>query len=65
MLAEAAHASAVTAGSVHVHAVAVRRFEQVEATMEAIWPEHGPLTGVVNNATANFIAPTHGLSPAP
>lgn len=38
----AAHASAVTAG--HVHAVDVRRFEQVETTMEALWREQGPLT---------------------
>jgi NAD(P)-dependent dehydrogenase (short-subunit alcohol dehydrogenase family) len=30
--------------------------------MDAIWAE-GPLTGLVNNAAANFIAPTKDLSP--
>ena len=30
--------------------------------MEAIWSD-GPLTGLVNNAAANFIAPTKDLSP--
>ena len=30
--------------------------------MDAIW-ERGPLTGLVNNAAANFIAPTKDLSP--
>src|SRR5690606_36632711 len=28
-----------------------------------IWTLHGPLTGVINNAAANFIAPTESLSP--
>jgi NAD(P)-dependent dehydrogenase (short-subunit alcohol dehydrogenase family) len=40
----------------------VRDAEQVDAMMDAIWSE-GPLTGVVNNAAANFIAPTKDLSP--
>jgi NAD(P)-dependent dehydrogenase (short-subunit alcohol dehydrogenase family) len=48
---------------VRVHAVDVRDFDQVDATMESIWSEYGPLTGVVNNAAANFIAQTEGLSP--
>lgn len=56
-------ASAARPGSVHVHAVDVREFDTVDATMDAIWNEHGPLTGVVNNAAANFIAQTKGLSP--
>src|SRR5436853_6664253 len=30
--------------------------------MAAIWTE-GPLTGLVNNAAANFLAPTESLSP--
>ena len=64
VLREAAEeASAVRPGSVHFQPVDVRDFEQVDATMETIWKEHGPLTGVVNNAAANFIAQTKGLSP--
>jgi NAD(P)-dependent dehydrogenase (short-subunit alcohol dehydrogenase family) len=59
----AAEASVSRPGSVHVHTVDVRQFDQVDATMETIWTEHGPLTGVVNNAAANFIAQTKSLSP--
>ncbi len=64
VLAEAAdEAAASCPGSVHVQAVDVREFDQVNAAMEQIWAEHGPLTGVLNNAAANFIAPTDQLSP--
>lgn len=59
----AAEASASRPGSVHVHTVDVRQADMVDATMQTIWDEHGPLTGVVNNAAANFIAQTKGLSP--
>jgi NAD(P)-dependent dehydrogenase (short-subunit alcohol dehydrogenase family) len=44
------------------HVCDVREAEQVEAMMDRIWNE-GPLTGLVNNAAANFIAPTKDLSP--
>ena len=44
------------------HVCDVRDADQVEGAMEAIWAE-GPLTGLVNNAAANFIAPTKDLSP--
>jgi NAD(P)-dependent dehydrogenase (short-subunit alcohol dehydrogenase family) len=64
VLGEAAEeASASRPGSVHVRTVDVRDFEQVDAAMEAIWKEQGALTGVLNNAAANFIAQTKGLSP--
>jgi NAD(P)-dependent dehydrogenase (short-subunit alcohol dehydrogenase family) len=64
VLAEAvAEASADRPGSVHWQTVDVRRFEQVDGAMERIWTEHGPLTGVINNAAANFIAQTKDLSP--
>ncbi len=64
VLEEAAvEASASRPGSVHFHTVDVRDFDQVDATMGSIWSEHGPLTGLVNNAAANFIAQTKGLSP--
>ena len=59
----AAEASAARPGSVHVQTVDVRDADAVDAAMEPIWTEHGPLTGVVNNAAANFIAPTESLSP--
>lgn len=64
VLAEAAaEASAARPGSVHPHAVDVRQPDQVDAAMERIWTGHGPLTGVVNNAAANFIAQAKDLSP--
>jgi NAD(P)-dependent dehydrogenase (short-subunit alcohol dehydrogenase family) len=59
----AAEASQSRPGAVHVQTVDVRDGDGVDATMEALWQEHGPLTGVVNNAAANFIAPTESLSP--
>ena len=33
------------------------------AAVAEIWDRHGPLTGLLNNAAANFIAPTVTLSP--
>jgi NAD(P)-dependent dehydrogenase (short-subunit alcohol dehydrogenase family) len=63
-LCEAAgEASASRPGRVHVRAVDVREFDQVDAAMDALWTGHGPLTGVLNNAAANFISPTEQLSP--
>src|SRR5580698_1037033 len=43
------------------HVCDVRDSDQVDAMMERIWSE-GPLTGLVNNAAANFISPTKELS---
>jgi len=48
---------------VHFQSVDIRSAEQVDAAVAAIWSEHGPLTGLLNNAAANFIAPTKDLSP--
>jgi NAD(P)-dependent dehydrogenase (short-subunit alcohol dehydrogenase family) len=59
----AAEASASRPGSVHVQTVDVRDGDGVDAAMEALWQQHGPLTSVINNAAANFIAPTETLSP--
>jgi NAD(P)-dependent dehydrogenase (short-subunit alcohol dehydrogenase family) len=53
-------AGAIVAASHHV--CDIRDADQVEAMMDRIWAE-GPLTGLVNNAAANFIAPTKELSP--
>lgn len=46
-----------------VQAVDIRDAARVDAAIEDIWTQHGPLTGLINNAAANFIAPTKDLSP--
>jgi NAD(P)-dependent dehydrogenase (short-subunit alcohol dehydrogenase family) len=48
---------------VHFQSVDIRSAEQIDAAMSVIWTKYGPLTGVLNNAAANFIAPTKYLSP--
>jgi NAD(P)-dependent dehydrogenase (short-subunit alcohol dehydrogenase family) len=56
---------AVTAahgGSVKYHVCDVRQPDQIEAMVDAIWKE-GPLTGLINNAAANFISPSVDVSP--
>jgi NAD(P)-dependent dehydrogenase (short-subunit alcohol dehydrogenase family) len=64
VLAEAAAEATENApGSVHVQTVDVRDGDRVDEAMGELWTEHGPLTGLVNNAAANFIAPTESLSP--
>ena len=45
-----------------VQAVDIRKAELVDAAISDIWSQHGPLTGLVNNAAANFIAPTKDIS---
>src|ERR1700759_5240026 len=45
-------------GSGHYQAVNVRDFAQVAAAVAEIWHRRGPLTSLLNNAAANFIAPT-------
>jgi NAD(P)-dependent dehydrogenase (short-subunit alcohol dehydrogenase family) len=59
----AAEISAAHPGAVHYQTVNVRDFDQVAAAVGEIWERHGPLTGLLNNAAANFIAPTVSLSP--
>jgi NAD(P)-dependent dehydrogenase (short-subunit alcohol dehydrogenase family) len=61
--AAAEEASGGRPGKVRFQTVDVRQAEQVDAAMDAIWTGHGPLTGLVNNAAANFIARTEELSP--
>lgn len=64
VLAEAvAEIAADRPGSAHFQTVNVRDFDAVSAAVDEIWEQHGPLTGVLNNAAANFIAPTVSLSP--
>jgi NAD(P)-dependent dehydrogenase (short-subunit alcohol dehydrogenase family) len=49
-------------GRADFHITNVRDPASVDETIAHIW-ETGPLTGLVNNAAANFIAPTETLSP--
>jgi len=60
--AAAAEIAAGNAGKVHWHTCDIRDADQVDALVEAMW-RVGPVTSLVNNAAANFIAPTKGLSP--
>lgn len=63
VLAEAvAEINAASPGTAHYQAVDIRQYDQVDAAVSVIFAEHGPLTGLVNNAAANFIAPTKDLS---
>ena len=50
-----------TGGPVHAHACVIRDADAVDAMIEGIWAQT-PLTGLVNNAAANFITPTKDLS---
>ena len=43
--------------------VDIRSHEAVDAAVGELWEQFGPLTGLINNAAANFIAPTKDLSP--
>ncbi|MEA2170690.1 MAG: hypothetical protein QOF76_3990 [Solirubrobacteraceae bacterium] len=47
----------------HAQVVDLRDEARVELAVEEIWTEHGPLTGLVNNAAANFVVQTKDLSP--
>ena len=50
-------------GKIKTHAVDIRDAQAVDAMVQRIWEESGPLTGLVNNAAGNFISPTKDLSP--
>jgi NAD(P)-dependent dehydrogenase (short-subunit alcohol dehydrogenase family) len=50
-------------GSVRTHSVDIRDAAAVDAMVQHIWDESGPLTGLVNNAAGNFISPTKDLTP--
>ena len=49
-------------GIVRTHAVDIRDAQAVDAMVQRIWDESGPLTGLVNNAAGNFVSPTKDLS---
>jgi NAD(P)-dependent dehydrogenase (short-subunit alcohol dehydrogenase family) len=50
-------------GRVRTHSVDIRDAAAVDAMVQRIWDEDGPLTGLVNNAAGNFISPTKDLTP--
>jgi len=50
-------------GKVETHAVDIRDAAAVDAMVQRIWDEGGPLTGLVNNAAGNCISPTKDLTP--
>ncbi len=59
--ATAAEIAAATGSRVVAHACDIRDADAVDAMVEEIWQD-APLTGLVNNAAANFITPTKDLS---
>jgi len=59
----AAELTAAHGGSVKCHTVDIRDAGSVDAMVQAIWEDGGPLTGLVNNAAGNFISRTEDLSP--
>lgn len=52
----------VNPGKIHYRTCDIRSAESIDQMIDSIF-EEGPLTGLVNNAAANFIAPTKDLSP--
>jgi NAD(P)-dependent dehydrogenase (short-subunit alcohol dehydrogenase family) len=63
VLAEAADEVArAGAGAAYYQTVDVRDSSAVDRAIDEIWVGHGPLTSLLNNAAANFIAPTESLS---
>lgn len=62
LLEEAARdIAAGTGGTVLPHVCDIRDSDSVEEMVAGIWA-HGPLTGLINNAAANFISPSKDLS---
>ena len=63
VLAEAAQEVSVGgAGAAYCQTVDVRDSSAVDRAIDEIWVRHGPVTSLLNNAAANFIAPTASLS---
>lgn len=62
VLDETVEAIRASGGNAEQRIANLRDPESVEAMIASIW-EGGPLTGLVNNAAANFIAPTESLTP--
>jgi len=60
--AAAAEMMAAHGGSVKGVACDIRDPEAIEAMIDQIWADGGPLTGLVNNAAGNFVSRTEDLS---
>jgi NAD(P)-dependent dehydrogenase (short-subunit alcohol dehydrogenase family) len=58
----AAELAAKHGGSMKTRTVDIRDAAAVDAMMQSIWDDGGPLTGLVNNAAGNFISRTEDLS---
>src|SRR2546423_4782999 len=58
----AADLTAKHGGAVKCHTVDIRDAGSVDAMVQAIWEDGGPLTGLLNNAAGNFISRTEDLS---
>lgn len=50
-------------GSVKTFALDIRDAAGVDAMVQAIWDDGGPLDGLVNNAAGNFVSRTQDLTP--
>ena len=61
--ATAKELTAKYSGTVKTHSVDIRDAQAVDAMVQRIWDESGPLSGLVNNAAGNFISPTKDLTP--
>jgi len=59
----AAELMAQHGGSVVTHALDIRHADEVDAMVERIWRDSGPLDGLVNNAAGNFVSRTQDVSP--
>ena len=51
-----------TGAQAFAHKLDIRQPEAVHTVIDRIWAEHGPLTGLVNNAAGNFVSRTEDLS---
>jgi NAD(P)-dependent dehydrogenase (short-subunit alcohol dehydrogenase family) len=49
-------------GSIKIRTVDIREAQAVDAMIQSIWDDGGPLTGLLNNAAGNFISRTEDLS---
>jgi NAD(P)-dependent dehydrogenase (short-subunit alcohol dehydrogenase family) len=59
----AAELMAAHGGKVVTHALDIRHADEVDAMVERIWRDSGPLDGLVNNAAGNFVSRTQDVSP--
>lgn len=63
VLDEAAHEMQAKGAKVLVKTADVRKYDEIDAVVEAGFREFGEIHGLLNNAAGNFISPTELLSP--